>query len=234
MSSGRRYEEHEVRKILDLAISRDDAPVPAIPSRDGLTLSQLQEIGREVGLPPERISEAVAVYERRGQLLPRKTSFGLPTSVGSSVALPRRPTDHEWERLVAELRTTFGGKGVVTAHGSMREWAHSSFHAFVEPTETGYRLRMTDSRAAALGVGVLFGGFLVAFASVILIALLSKEDPGLRLLIPALFGLGGVGVTTGSAIGLPAWASEQEKRMEHISKFAATLLAAPASADTPR
>lgn len=234
MSSGRRYEEHEVRKILDLAIRRDDAPVPAIPTRDGLTLSQLREIGREVGLPAERISEAVAVYESRGQLLPRKTSFGLPTSVGSSVALPRRPTDHEWERLVAELRTTFGGMGVVTSHGSMREWAHSSFHAFVEPTETGYRLRMTDSRAAALGGAVFLGGFLVVFASVILIALLSKNGPAVKFLIPALFGVSGLGITSAGAMTLPGWANQQERRMEHVNTFAATLLAAPASDETAR
>ncbi len=83
--------------------------------------------------------------------------------------------------------------------------------------------------AATLGAVVLFGGFLLAFATVILVALLGKDNPGLRLIIPLLFGHGGGGVVALSAMGLPGWANEQEKRMEHIFKYSASLLAAPAS-----
>jgi len=228
MSTGRRFQDHEVREILDLAIRREDASLPSLPARDGVTLGELQEIGQEVGLPANRIAEAVAAFESRGDALPRTTALGLPTSVGSVVALPRRPTDFEWERLIAELRTTFGGTGVVTSHGSLREWSNGTLQAFVEPTDTGYRLRMTDSRAAVLGVAVFFGGVLLSFATMILVALLSKGDPGLRLVIPLLFGLGGGGVTAVTAMTLPGWAREQEKRMEHMRRYSVSLLAAPA------
>jgi len=231
MSNGRRYQDHEVREILDLAISREDASLPPLPARGGLTLGELQEIGQEVGMSPNRITEAVAAYESRGNTLPRTTAAGLPTSVGSIVALPRRPTDLEWERLIAELRTTFSGKGVVTSQGTLREWSSGTLHAFVEPTDTGYRLRMADSRAATLGVAVVFGGIFLAFATMIFVALLSKGDPGLRAIIPLLFGLVGGGVTAVTAMGLPGWAREQEKRMEHIRRYAVSLLAVPAPDD---
>jgi hypothetical protein len=227
----RRYQDHEVRQILDLAIGQDDASAPSLPAGSGLTLRELHEVGREVGLPANRITEAVAAFEGKGELLPRTTAFGLPTSVGSVVALPRNPTDLEWERLIAELRTTFGVKGEVSVHGSLREWSHGTLHAFVEPTETGFRLRLTDSRAAGFGVGVFAGGFLLAFSLLIFLVLLGKDDPGSRLFVPLFFAGGGTGIVALSTMALPGWAREQERRMEHICRFSVSLLAPPAPSD---
>jgi hypothetical protein len=228
MSNERKYQDHEVRQILDLAIGQDDAAAPALPAGGGLTLRELHEVGREVGLAPSRITDAVAAFEGRGEVLPRTTVLGLPTSVGSIVSLPRNPTDHEWERLIAELRTTFGVKGEVTTHGSLREWSHGTLHAFVEPTGTGYRLRLTDSRAAPLGVGIFAGGFLLAFSLLIFLVLLGKDDPGSRLLVPLFFAGGGTSIIALSTMALPGWAREQENRMEHICRYSSSLLAPPA------
>jgi hypothetical protein len=145
------------------------------------------------------------------------------------VPLPRRPSDREWERLIAELRTTFGGKGEASAQGSLREWSDGSLHAFLEPTEAGCRLRLADSSAAV--VGVVLGGLVVAFALLILVVLLGKDDPGFRLAVPAFLALLGGGLAAGSALSLPRWAREQERRMEHIGRYAVSLLALPAPAD---
>ena len=229
MSTERRYQDHEVRQIIDLAIGRDEAPAPSLPSRDGLTLGQLQEVGREVGLSPSRIAQAVATFEGQGALVPRTTSMGLPTSVGSVVSLSRELTEREWERLVSELRTTFGTKGEVTSHGGLREWSYGSLHAFVEPTETGYRLRLTDSFAAPLGVSTIFGGLFLALGLLVTVILLSREDAGLKFLVGAFMSAGGAGAMALTALAAPKWARTQEQRMEHISRFTAGLLAAPAS-----
>src|SRR5262245_14226078 len=93
MSGERRYQDHEIRQILDLAIGQEDAPAPSLPAVDGLTLLELQEVGREVGLPSDRITQAVAAFEGRGESVPRATTFGLPTSVGRVVPLPRSPSE---------------------------------------------------------------------------------------------------------------------------------------------
>src|SRR5262245_3178483 len=85
MSNERKYQDHEIRQILDLAIGQEDGPAQSLPTVDGLTLLELQEVGREVGLPPDRISQAVAVFEGRGVSVPRGTTLGLPTSVGRVV-----------------------------------------------------------------------------------------------------------------------------------------------------
>ena len=230
MSKERRYQEHEVRQILELAIGPDGPPSQSLPAVEGLTLLQLEEVGREVGLPPNRITQAVAAFEERGELVPRGKSLGLPISVGSIVSLPRSPSDREWELLVAALRTTFGAKGEMTSQGSLREWSNGFLHAFIEPTETGHRLRLTDSRAGAV-VGMGFGGFLLAFGLLIFVVLLGKEDPGFRFAVPAFFSLIGGGLIAGSAMSLPGWAREQERRMEHINRRAVSLLALPEPKD---
>ena len=229
MTKERRYQDHEIREILDLAIGQEDGPAQLSPAVDGLTLRELQEVGREIGLPPERVTQAVATLEGRGESVPRGTILGLPTSVGTVVPLPRSPSDREWELLVAELRTTFGGKGEVTSHGGLREWSHGTLHAFIEPTQIGHRLRLTDS-SAAVG-GIVLGGFFLALALLILVVLLGKDDPGSRLAVPVFFSLFGGGLVAASALSLPKWARTQERRMEQIGRYAVSLLALPAPRD---
>jgi hypothetical protein len=229
MSNERRYQDQEIRQILDLAIGQDDGPSQPLPAIDGLTLRELQEVGREVGLSPDRMAQAVAAFEGRGESVPRGTTLGLPTSVGKIVPLPRPLSDREWELLIAELRTTFGGKGEVTSQGGLREWSEGTLHAFIEPTETGHRLRLTDSSLAVGGIAI--GGFFVAFALLILVVLLGKDDPGFRFVVPAFFSVFGGGVIAGTVISLPRWARTQERRMEHIGQYAVSLLALPGSKD---
>jgi hypothetical protein len=225
MSGERRYGEDEVKQILDLAIGSEGAPA-LVPTNEGLTLRELQEIGREVGVPANRIVQAAAEFEGRVALAPRATFVGLPHAVGSSIALPRSPSDREWELLVAELRTTFGVKGEMTSQGGFREWSHGSIHVFIEPTESGYRLRMTDSRASAIA-GVVFGGIFLALALLMFVVLLAKGGAAYKLFVPGVFGLIGGGVISASLMSLPGWARVQEKRMEQINSRVLALLSGP-------
>jgi hypothetical protein len=229
MSEDRKYQDREIRQILDLAIGQGEDPAPALPAVDGLTLRQLQEVGREVGVPPDRTATAVAAFEGQGEMVPRGTTLGLPTSVGRIVPLPRSPTDHEWELLIAELRTTFGGKGEVTSHGSLREWSNGTLHVFLEPTASGHRLRFTDSSPAIAGVAI--GGIFLGFALMIFLILLGKENAGFRFVVPAFFSVIGGGLAVASALALPKWASRQEHRMEQIGREAVSLLARPDSGE---
>lgn len=229
MSTERRYQDHEVREILHLAIGQEDGPAQSLPAVDGLTLLELQEAGREVGLTPDRITQAVAAFERRAEAVPRGTTLGLPTSVGRVVPLPRPPSDREWELLIAELRTTFGRKGEATSQGGLREWSDGTLHAFIEPTETGHRLRLADSSAAV--AGMFLGGLILAFALLILVVLVGKDALDYRLAVPVFFSLLGGSLVAGSALALPRWAREQERRMEQISRRAESLLALPEPTD---
>jgi hypothetical protein len=230
MSEERRYRNDEIREILELA-DRDDLPrFPPMPQADGLTASELQEVGREVGLSPGRVARAVAEYEGRGQPAFRSTTLGMPTQVGRMVSLPRAPTDQEWELLVAELRTTFGEKGEVAAHGGLREWSNGNLHAFIEPTESGYRLRLTDTMVNAIGA-TFVGGFFLAFALLILLVLLGKGDPGFRYVVPGFFSVIGVGLIAGTRIALPRWADRRDDQMQHVMGRARALIDPARSAD---
>ena len=121
MADERKYREEEVKEIFDLATNRDDFGRAAVADEGGLTLAELQEVGLEVGVEPGRIADAALALETRRGVLPRRTSLGMPVSVGRVIELPRAVTDREWEVLVAEFRETFGARGQVTSHGGVRE-----------------------------------------------------------------------------------------------------------------
>ena len=58
-----------------------------------------------------------------------------------------------------------------------------------------------------------------------------KDAPAFQLAFPAFLTLLGGSLVAGSARLLPRWAREQERRMEHISRHAVSLLALSGSTD---
>jgi len=223
MTDERRYRDDEIRRIFDLATRGDEVSTPSVAPQDGLTLGQLQDVGREVGLAPERVARAALSLDAHEEVLPRRTTLGMPTSVGRVVELPRALTDHEWELLVAELRTTFGAKGHVTSHGSLREWSNGNLHALIEPTESGHRLRMTTRKGSAMELN-LVGGVMLLFALLTFVILAAKGDAAARYVIPIFFALIGSGALATNALSLPRWAAEREEQMEYIASRVKGLL----------
>ncbi|HEX6065274.1 MAG TPA: hypothetical protein VFZ04_13680, partial [Longimicrobiales bacterium] len=100
----RKYREDEVRKIFKLATTERVANGPA-PTSEGLTLAEIQSIGREVGVDSDVIARAAASLDATA-LEHKRTAFGAPVEVGRIVPLARAMTDHEWEQTVALLRST--------------------------------------------------------------------------------------------------------------------------------
>src|SRR5688572_19040179 len=99
----RRYRDDEVRQIFRLATTQKTSDLPSASAVDGLTLADIQSIGREVGIEPDLVARAALALDAPASMPPR-TSLGMPVEVGLSVPLPRSLSDHEWEQLVAELR----------------------------------------------------------------------------------------------------------------------------------
>lgn len=156
MAEERRFKEEEIRAIFQAATESPDftgspdSTESTIPTGGDLTLRDLQEIGMEVGIRPEEITAAARALDKRQEVAPRRTYLGMPISVGRTVDLPRAPTDREWTILVSELRETFRARGKVVSHGDLREWTNGNLHASVEPTETGYRLRLGTLKTSAV------------------------------------------------------------------------------------
>lgn len=226
MNNERKYDSEEVREIFDLAVGPDDTARIAEPDEAGLTLAQIQDVGREVGMDPTRIAEAALMVSGRHAVQPRGTRFGVPISVGRNVDLPRDLTDREWAVIVGELRETFRAKGRVTAAGGIREWTNGNLHAFVEPTAEGYRLRMGSRKGntiARMTVGT--AGVVGGLALIVLF--LGEQLGRAAFPLPTLMTLAGMLMVGSTVLSQPRWAREREEQMAYIAGRVQALIGQP-------
>ena len=154
----RQYNDEEVAAIFERASQTEHAALPASTQGRGLTLAALQEIGREVGISPESISLAARSLDQAGRSASRRF-MGLTIGVGRTVEFDQPLSESDWERLVADLRTTFEARGALKYDGPFRQWTNGNLQALVEPTPNGHRLRLQtvkgDSRALMTGGTVI-------------------------------------------------------------------------------
>lgn len=228
MADERRYHDEEVAAIFDAA-SSPEASRAGFPSTEGLTLAELQSIGREVGIPPERIAEAAMSLATSHSSLPRRTELGMPMTAGHVVELPRALTDREWALVVADLRETFGARGHESSQGDTREWSNSNLHALVEPTRTGYRLRLGTLKADGVALNRM-GGVAIAMG---LFAGFAPLFTGHSLAIPGVVVLGGMGAgaLAFNALRLPRWARLREQQMKDVAARTFALIASKADSE---
>ncbi len=209
----RKYREDEVRKIFKLATTERVAKTPAPPS-EGLTLAEIQSIGREVGVDGAVIARAAASLDAAA-LEHRRSLLGAPVEVGRVVPLDRAMTDHEWEQTVALLRSTFRARGDLTGHGTLREWRNGNLFASHEPAGDGYRLRIGTKKGDVAGFAAL-GGMGVLTSAVILAEHIFVGSP--TSLLPSItFGAFGVSALAANLLRLPPWARRREQQMAHIA-----------------
>src|SRR5437868_1838458 len=144
----RRYTEEEIATIFHVAAEGPSIPPHQLSRPDGLTLADLQAIGREVGISPDAVAHAAQTLEVRKGAISR-TLLGLPIGVERRVTLRRRLTDEEWEQLVVQLRDVFKARGRTKSEGSLRQWTNGNLYALLEPTPTGDRLRLGSLNGGA-------------------------------------------------------------------------------------
>jgi hypothetical protein len=222
MADERRFQDDEVARIFEAASA------PALPrgepsTADGLTLAELQAIGREVGISPERIADAASSVVRSQPPVPRRTELGMPISAGHVVELPRALTDREWALVVADLRETFRARGKESSQGETRQWTNSNLHVFVEPTRTGYRLRFGTMKGDAVALNRM-GAFGVAMGALVALTPLVGGTAGGTMPGAVMLGSIGVGAILFNALRLPRWAGTREQQMKEIGERALALI----------
>lgn len=212
----RRYNEDEVAAIFERATEPSQANPAHASSSEGMTLAELQEIGREVGIAPESIALAARSVGVAAQASSR-TFLGLPLGVARTVQLDRRLSEEEWERLVVVLRETFNARGNVRSQGSLRQWTNGNLQALLEPTERGHRVRMRTTKGDAMA-WLTLGLGMVGFSAVSLVAAAvgAVGDVGM-LAATGLTGVAGAGLFTATALRLPRWARTRQKQMEEVA-----------------
>jgi hypothetical protein len=211
----RRFTETEVTEIFERATTHQAGAVRQTLLAEGMTLAQLQEIGREVGITPE----ALALAARSVDLDHRSTTrrfLGLPVGVGLTANIGRKLSDDEWQQLVVDLRETFDAKGAVRDEGPFRQWTNGNLQILIEPVPDGNQIRMrTLNEGARLFVGMGLG--LVVLGILGFGAKLAAGGDTASLLgrfLPV--DLIGSALAAYGALRIPGWARTRRAQMESI------------------
>jgi hypothetical protein len=210
----RRYTEQEITNIFHAAAEVPSTPLHDLSRADGMTLADLQAIGREVGISPEAVAHAAQTLEVR-QGAEYRTLLGLPIGVERRVTLRRRLTDEEWEQLVVQLREVFKARGRTETKGSLRQWTNNNLYVLLEPTPTGDRLRLGSLHGGALTsirLGLVNLGIIAVLATANLFgAHLASVGTMAGLLA------GGLVLFANGALRLPGWARLRAHQMEDLA-----------------
>ncbi|HIF20374.1 MAG TPA: hypothetical protein EYQ27_00360 [Gemmatimonadetes bacterium] len=221
MSSERRYSEEEIARILDEATEAQQSNRPSDSPGTGLTLSELEDIGRDVGISPALISRAAARIDIREVASPPQREFLWTTiGVGQTANLDRTLTDAEWARLVVDLRETFDARGHLSEEGPFRQWTNGNLQALLEPTESGQQLRLKTQKgdaAATLATGAVFMG--LAPAMLLLGTVLDPVtfSPFFAPVAAGFFATVGALVYAGNRVRLSKWAATRQLQMAGIA-----------------
>jgi hypothetical protein len=215
----RRYSDDEVAAIFERATKSQaglQRQQPEHASAQGMTIGELQQIGRDVGIPAELVASAAREIDVAGRPTERKL-IGLPIGVGRTVELPRRLNDDEWERVVADLRETFDARGSLRSEGSTRMWSNGNLQVMLEPTATSHRLRMRTIKGDARGY--IGGGIGIVVATVLSAAFKTMggdADVGMLAGLSSMTVLG-LGMIAAGTLRLPSWAKTRKRQMEEIA-----------------
>jgi hypothetical protein len=227
----RRFSDAEVARIFERATSGH--ALQETRAAEGMTLAELQSIGKEVGIPAEQIARA-ALSLSAGEARPTQRFLGMTTGVGHTVHLARKLTDDEWERFIVEVRETFNARGTMASQGSLKQWSNGNLQVLLEPTETGHRVRFKTVKGTA--PGILAGGLVISTVAMIgeITAVLTgvAHDVGLVGSFGVL-GAIGIGAAATMAFGLPRWVRTRQAQMEELgARVSAMALKPPSASDS--
>jgi hypothetical protein len=222
----RRFNADEAAAIFETAAQAQQSDTRPASTGEGLTLAELQDIGREVGLPASSIARAAQTLGSSAQATTRPF-LGFPLRVERTIHLGRTLSNDEWERLVVDLRETFDARGTVRQEGSFRQWTNGNLQVLVEPTPDGHRIRFRTMKGDARGM--LTGGLaILAVGGTGLIAALAAgiADTGM---VAALGFFATLGATMfgSAAIRVPRWAQLRRRQMDELANRLASDPALP-------
>lgn len=162
----RRYATAEANAIIRRAANMEVERAPT--ESHALSLGGLQQIGAEVGIPPEQVRRAALAVDTAPNNAPRGWGrlLGANTRIHVERVVDGELPEIEFPALVEEIRTTLGAIGTVNAFGQAVTWhtAPSSgqmgreIHVMIAVRRGETRIRL-EERLTQLAGG-LFGGLL--------------------------------------------------------------------------
>jgi hypothetical protein len=227
MPDNRKYSEKEIAAIFEQASRDQEHANQRKNDSEGLSLEELQEIGRQTGIDPALISKAAAtVGDVRSSEPPPapSTILGIQTSASRIVDLNGDLSDDDWGRLVIEMREIFNAHGKSETQGAFRSWRNGNLRITVEPTDAGDRLRMSTKKGNAPGIVFGIAAAMTMLLGTLLLTLIFDSSPegvfSVRSLI-LLSVAGGLGI---NLMQLPRWVTERESQMDALGVMASELV----------
>lgn len=217
MAIERRYQDDEIRRIFDLAVSDDDAARPVVSVETGLTLSELQEVGLEVGIEPERIAGAAHRLASRPNVRDsQQRSFGMPVAACRSLVISTTEAD-AWEIAVEEARQAVGVTGSMGSQEGVREWTGGGIRLGMEPTLGGHQIHIMADNAVAQALNrVGIAGLAVGLFLLVMLIATGISPVPLELATLALL-LSGATILGANGLRLPKWIQETERQLDYIA-----------------
>lgn len=225
----RTFSEQEARDVFARAARDQQAAQTAADPSAGLTLDELQEIGRASGLDPAFVAAAaravaVGVPESR-----RDDWLGVPLSVAHTALLPDPPSDDLWEPLVADARRTFGARGRVETVGRLREWRNGNLVLALGPAGEGSQAHFQTRRPDGL-VPVVSGAAVAVLSLVALLTSLASGGDAVALTIAVLLAVLAAGLGGGGLAAQRRWSATRAGQMRDVAERARTRARTPDTA----
>jgi hypothetical protein len=218
----RRFNEAEIAAIIERATNWSEPRRQPVPPGAGLTLDQIQEIGREIGIAPNVIAGMADVVKEGGTTVIERF-LGLPLRVERNVKLRRDFSEDEWDQVVADLREIFNAAGVLKEDGSLRQWSNGNLQVVLEVNAISQLIRLRTFKGNAL---VLLGaglGICGAATAALVATFLNNAATDRRLVtVLALMVVAGAAIVGVTALSLGPWA---RRRREQMSEVAARVIA---------
>lgn len=215
----RRYSDDEISAIFRRATEVQQRTPQALPPSEGMSLAELQSIGREAGISPELVAQAARELDQPAT--PRVSKFlGIPTGVARTVQLERRLSDDEWDALVVKLRETFQARGTITVQGAFRTWSNGNLHVLVEPSGEGQIVRFRTTHGGSRGLMVAGMMMLMLTAVAFGVAASSGHPETLDNAINNVssFLVIGVGLFAVGTLPLPRWLRTRRRQMDELAE----------------
>lgn len=217
----RRYSDDEVAAIFARATEVQEKEPMGLTRVDGMSLGELQAIGKEAGISPQQIAQAALALDQPAAP-PVPSVFGIPIGASHTVQLTRDLTDREWELFVVQLRETFSARGKVSSHGSFRQWSNGNLQVLVEPSAEGQRVRFLTSKGETrdlIRVGLPMVAIFLTMALAVSFTNPEKAVKLLSVLGPMM--LVGGGIAGFGLLRIPGW---RRLRTEQMQRLGAELL----------
>jgi hypothetical protein len=125
-ATGRKFNEEEVALIIKRAAEMQQTEQVAEDMSSAMSLSEVEQIAKEVGIDPALIRRAAQSLDRPGEINRPSPWVGAPTKIVFERVVDGEISNEEHEALIDTVRRTIGENGIPSVLGRTLSWSSSS------------------------------------------------------------------------------------------------------------